>query len=114
VPVGNRGEGEAAAQSQTTHAIAVVSNPEFLKEGNAVNDFLKPDRVVIGCDDAKVGRGDEAALRAVRPHRQPGDRDGRPLGRAPPSNAGETRMLATGAISFMNEVAQICERSART
>jgi len=107
VPVGTAAKVKASAQSQTTHPIAVVSNPEFLKEGNAVNDFLKPDRVVIGCDDAKAA---EVMKRLYSPF----VRTGNPVILMDVLSAELTKyaanaMLAT-RISFMNEVAQICER----
>jgi UDPglucose 6-dehydrogenase len=107
VPVGTAAKVKAAAQSQTTHPISVVSNPEFLKEGNAVNDFLKPDRVVIGCDDARAA---EVMKRLYSPF----VRTGNPVIVMDVLSAELTKyaanaMLAT-RISFMNEVAQICER----
>jgi len=107
VPVGTAAKVKAAAQSQTTHPISVVSNPEFLKEGNAVNDFLKPDRVVIGCDDARAA---EVMKRLYSPF----VRTGNPVIVMDVLSAELTKyaanaMLAT-RISFMNEIAQICER----
>lgn len=107
VPVGTAAKVKAAAQGETSHAISVVSNPEFLKEGNAVNDFLKPDRVVIGCDDAKAA---EVMKRLYAPF----VRTGNPVIVMDVVSAELTKyaanaMLAT-RISFMNEIAQICER----
>jgi UDPglucose 6-dehydrogenase len=107
VPVGTAAKVKAAAQAETKHKITLVSNPEFLKEGNAVNDFLKPDRVVIGCDDAK-------AVEVMKRLYGPFIRTGNPIIVMDVISAELTKyaanaMLAT-RISFMNEVAQICER----
>ena len=54
VPVGTAEKVKRAIQSVTDRPFAVASNPEFLKEGDAVNDFLKPPRVVIGADDSRA------------------------------------------------------------
>ncbi|MBL8843301.1 MAG: UDP-glucose/GDP-mannose dehydrogenase family protein [Planctomycetes bacterium] len=107
VPVGTAAKVKAAAQGETSHPIAVVSNPEFLKEGNAVNDFLKPDRVVIGCDEPRAA---EVMKRLYAPF----VRTGNPVIVMDVVSAELTKyaanaMLAT-RISFMNEIAQICER----
>src|ERR1017187_296026 len=51
VPVGTNQRVRDVVQKYASHKISVVSNPEFLKEGDAINDFLKPDRVVVGTDD---------------------------------------------------------------
>ena len=85
----------------------VASNPEFLKEGDAVNDFMKPDRFILGCDD----KFSEQVLRSVyAPFNRSHDRclimDTKS---AELTKYASNAMLAT-KISFMNELAQIAER----
>jgi UDPglucose 6-dehydrogenase len=107
VPVGTAARVRELIASLTEHPFAVVSNPEFLKEGTAVDDFLKPDRVVIGTTDAKV----EAVMRQLY---EPFVRTGKPILVMDPASAELTKyaanaMLAT-RISFMNEIANYCDR----
>jgi len=107
VPVGTSELVQHAIVQETTHDCAVVSNPEFLKQGAAVEDFLKPDRVVIGTTDAK-------AADVMRDLYRPFTRTGAPIMIMDPASAelckyAANAMLAT-RISFMNEVANVCER----
>ena len=85
----------------------VVSNPEFLKEGNAIDDFMKPDRVVIGCGDVRTGE-------IMKELYAPFVRTGKPILVMDVPSAEMTKytanaMLAT-KISFMNDIANLCER----
>lgn len=85
----------------------VVSNPEFLKEGNAIDDFMKPDRVVIGCSDVRTAE-------IMKELYSPFVRTGKPILVMDVSAAEMTKytanaMLAT-KISFMNDIANLCER----
>jgi UDPglucose 6-dehydrogenase len=54
VPVGTAARVREVIRRETTHPFSVVSNPEFLKQGAAVEDFMKPDRVVIGAEDPRA------------------------------------------------------------
>jgi UDPglucose 6-dehydrogenase len=107
VPVGTAAKVRETIAGLTKEPFAVVSNPEFLKEGVAVDDFLKPDRVVIGTDDPKV----EELMRTLY---EPFVRTGNPILVMDPASAELTKyaanaMLAT-RISFMNEIANYCDR----
>jgi UDPglucose 6-dehydrogenase len=107
VPVGTNARLRQVIGAATKHGFSVVSNPEFLKEGAALDDFLKPDRVVVGTDDAKV----EALMRELY---EPFVRTGNPVLVMDPASAELTKyaanaMLAT-RISFMNEIANLCDR----
>jgi UDPglucose 6-dehydrogenase len=106
VPVGTSGKLREVVRRETTHPFSVVSNPEFLKQGAAIEDFMKPDRVVIGADDK---RGAELMLELYAPF----TRTGAPIMVMDCASAELTKyasnaMLAT-RVSFMNEVANVCE-----
>ena len=107
VPVGTAARVRDTIAEHTEHPFSVVSNPEFLKQGSAVDDFLKPDRVVIGADD-------ERATELMRSIYGPLTRTGAPIivmdnPSAELSKYAANAMLAT-RVSFMNEVANVCER----
>jgi UDPglucose 6-dehydrogenase len=107
VPVGTAEKVRAAVRSETNSPFSVCSNPEFLKEGAAIEDFMKPDRVVIGVDndEAKEVRGELYAPFT----RQGGNRilfmD---IASAEVTKYAANAMLAT-RISFMNQMALFCE-----
>jgi UDPglucose 6-dehydrogenase len=106
VPVGTAEKVRAAIEALTDHPVDVVSNPEFLKEGAAISDFMKPDRVVIGC-------ASERARKVMGELYAPFVRTGNPIIFMDNRSAEMTKyaanaMLAT-RISFMNEVANLCD-----
>ncbi len=106
VPVGTADRLKSWISEETTQPFAVVSNPEFMKEGAAVEDFMKPDRVVLGGDNAE-------AIDAVKELYEPFLRTGNPIltmdsRSAEMSKYAANAMLAT-KISFINEVARLCE-----
>ncbi len=106
VPVGTSEKVREVLRRETTHPFSVVSNPEFLKQGAAIDDFLRPDRVVIGVEDE---RARELMLELYEPF----TRTGAPVmmmdcASAELSKYAANAMLAT-RISFMNEVANVCE-----
>jgi UDPglucose 6-dehydrogenase len=107
VPVGTAEKVRAALAAVTSGDFAVASNPEFLKEGAAIDDFMKPDRVVLGTDDRRA----EELLRELY---APFVRSGAPILFMDIPSAEVTKyaanaMLAT-RISFMNQIAELCER----
>jgi UDPglucose 6-dehydrogenase len=106
VPVGTAQKVREIVRRETTHPFSVVSNPEFLKQGAAIDDFMKPDRVVIGAEDPR-------AADMMRELYAPFTRTGAPIMMMDCASAelckyAANAMLAT-RISFMNEVANVCE-----
>ena len=106
VPVGTAVKVRDVIRRETTHPFSVVSNPEFLKQGAAIDDFMKPDRVVIGAEDAR-------AAELMKELYSPFTRTGAPIMMMDCASAelckyAANAMLAT-RISFMNEVANVCE-----
>jgi UDPglucose 6-dehydrogenase len=106
VPAGTAELVHATMAKHAKHPFSVVSNPEFLKQGAAVEDFLKPDRVVIGASDSR-------SADLMRELYRPFTRTGAPIMVMDPASAelckyAANAMLAT-RISFMNEIASVCE-----
>ena len=106
VPVGTAGKVRAAIEAETDHVVHVCSNPEFLKEGAAVEDFMKPDRVVLGVDSEYAGK-------ILTDLHAPFVRTGNAIlvmdiAAAEITKYASNAMLAT-RISFMNTMAQLCE-----
>ncbi len=106
VPVGTAAKVRDVVRRETTHPFSVVSNPEFLKQGAAIDDFMKPDRVVIGAEDPR-------AAELMNELYSPFTRTGAPIMLMDCESAelckyAANAMLAT-RISFMNEVANVCE-----
>jgi UDPglucose 6-dehydrogenase len=106
VPVGTAARVRDIVRRETTHPFSVVSNPEFLKQGAAIEDFLKPDRVVIGAEDPR-------SAELMKELYAPFTRTGAPVmvmdcASAELSKYAANALLAT-KISFMNEVANVCE-----
>jgi len=107
VPVGTCDRLEALIAEHTSQRFHVVSNPEFLKEGSAVDDFLRPDRVIIGSADAEAAEI-IAALYA------PFVRNYKPIiimdRRAAEMSKYAANAYLAARISFINEIAEVCER----
>jgi UDPglucose 6-dehydrogenase len=108
VPVGTAKKVRETIARETAQTFSVVSNPEFLKQGAAIEDFMKPDRVVIG-----VEAGDERAALIMRELYGPFTRTGAPILVMSTESAelckyAANSILAT-RISFMNEIANVCE-----
>ncbi len=107
VPVGTAEKVHAAIAKHATVAFDVVSNPEFLREGFAVDDFMKPDRVVIGTSS-------ERATKLMEHLYKPFVRQGNPIIFMDEKSAELTKYAANSflatKITFMNEIANFCER----
>ena len=106
VPVGTADKVTAVLKANTDVQCAVVSNPEFLREGVAVEDFMKPDRVVVGTMD-------ERARKLMAELYAPYVRQGNPVIFMDERSSELTKYAANSflatKISFMNEVANLCE-----
>jgi UDPglucose 6-dehydrogenase len=107
VPVGTAERVRQVVASRTDQPFDVVSNPEFLKEGAAVDDFMKPDRVVIGSDS-------ERAVALMKELYSPFVRTEQPIVVMSAASAEMTKYVANAMlaarISLMNEFANLCER----
>ena len=108
VPVGTAARVRAAIACETTQSFSVVSNPEFMKQGAALEDFMKPDRVVIG-----IEADDHRAASLMKELYRPFTRTGAPILMMDTASAelckyAANSILAT-RISFMNEIANVCE-----
>ncbi|MYI75137.1 MAG: UDP-glucose/GDP-mannose dehydrogenase family protein [Acidobacteria bacterium] len=106
VPAGTAARLREVVAEATTQPFSIVTNPEFLKQGAAIDDFMRPDRVVIGADD-------DRAARTMRTLYAPFTRTGAPImvmdcASAELSKYAANAMLAT-RVSFMNEMANVCE-----
>lgn len=106
VPVGTAARLTKLIGSLTEHPFSVVANPEFLKQGDAVNDFLKPDRVVVGTSDQR-------ARDEMRELYSPFMRTGNRIVEMDVASAEMTKYAANAflatKISFINEMSQLCE-----
>lgn len=114
VPVGTSAKVTAAIVAETDRSFEVVSNPEFLREGCAIDDFLLPDRVVIGCRTDHA----ETVMRSLyQAHLDAAKKRNPESGqwfRMDPPSAEMTKYTANAMlalrISFMNEIAALCEK----
>ena len=106
VPVGTAEKVQAVIAKNAQVDFAVVSNPEFLREGFAVSDFMKPDRVIIGTRDERARKVMESLYR-------PFVRQGNPIYFMDEKSAELTKYAANSflatKITFMNELANFCE-----
>ena len=107
VPVGSAAKVAEAVGREAKFAFHVCSNPEFLKEGDAVEDFMRPDRVVLGVESAH-------ARRVMMDVYAPFVRTGKPILLMDIASAEMTKYAANGMlatrISFMNEIANLCDK----
>jgi len=108
VPVGTAEEVKKAIEAHSQTNFDVVSNPEFLREGFAVDDFMKPDRIIIGT-------GSEKAIKMMSELFKPFVRQGNPILFMDERSAELTKYAANAflatKISFMNEIANVCEKT---
>jgi len=107
VPVGSAAKVAAEVAKEAKFPFHICSNPEFLKEGDAVGDFMRPDRIVLGVESAH-------ARRVMMDIYAPFVRTGKPILVMDISSAEMTKYAANGMlatrISFMNEIANLCDK----
>lgn len=107
VPIGTGKRVKEFLQEKTSKKFHLVNNPEFLKEGSAVEDFMRPDRVVIGCET-------EEAVKMMEELYAPLVRQGNPIYSMSNISAEMTKYAANSflatKISFINEIARLCDR----
>jgi UDPglucose 6-dehydrogenase len=108
VPVGTAKKVRDTVAAETMQSFSVVSNPEFMKQGAAIEDFMKPDRVVIGVEE-----GDTRAAALMKELYGPFTRTGAPILTMSTASAELCKYAANSIlasrISFMNEIANVCE-----
>jgi UDPglucose 6-dehydrogenase len=106
VPIGTTEKVSDIIRAETDQPFDIISNPEFLKEGSAVDDFMKPDRVIVGAED-------ERAAEIIRELYAPFVRTGSPVLVTDVRTAEMTKYASNAflaaRISFMNEFANLCE-----
>jgi len=106
VPVGSSAKVKAAIAKEAKFPFHICSNPEFLKEGTAVEDFMRPDRVILGIESSQ-------ARRVMTDLYSPFVRTGKPVILMDVASAEMTKYAANGMlaarISFMNEIANLCD-----
>lgn len=108
VPVGTGAEVEAIIRAENSTAeFDVASNPEFLREGSAIDDFMKPDRVVVGVEGERPSKVMQALYRPLTMHETPMIYTSRAT--AELTKYAANAFLAT-KVTFINEIADICER----
>jgi UDPglucose 6-dehydrogenase len=108
VPIGTHEQVESAIKEIYKGQFSIAANPEFLKEGTAIEDFLKPDRVILGVTD-------DRSWEILHMLYEPFVRTGAPILRMDPASAGLAKYAANAflatKISFMNEIAALCEKT---
>ncbi len=108
VPVGTSSAVSKILEKYNVKNFEVVSNPEFLREGFAVDDFMKPDRIVIGARN-------QMAFEKMRTLYEPFVRQGNPIFEMDPESAEVTKYASNSylamRITFMNEIANFCEKA---